>query len=142
MPFTRTASGQGTKGQSISIDGLEDVLRNLKRLGVEVDDLKALNFEAGVIIARKVVAPTDSGDMATTLRVAKAVREAKVTIGQKSKGWYAGFIEYGTKPTEKRNGSIAANPFLLEAKTKSLQEIYTHYETGIDTLIARYNLEG
>ena len=80
--------------------------------------------------------------MAVTLRVAKQKSKAQVTIGQKSKGWYAGFIEYGTKPTEKRNGSIAANPFLLEAKTKSLQEIYNHYETGIDRLITRFNLEG
>ena len=142
MPFTRTASGQGTTGESISIDGLDVVLRNLKRLGVEADDLKALNFEAGVIVARKVVAPVDSGDMATTLRVAKAVRAAKVTIGQKSKGWYSGFLEFGTKPTEKRNATILANPFLLEAKKKSLQEIYTHYEEGIDALIRRFDLEG
>lgn len=142
MPFTRTASGVGTTGQSISIDGLDVVLKNLKRIGVEADDLKALNFEAGVIIARKVVAPVDSGDLATTLRVAKATRAAKVTIGQKNKGWYGGFIEFGTKATEKRAGTIKANPFLLEAKKKSLEEIYTHYETGIDKLIARYNLEG
>lgn len=132
MPRTLDANG-GATGQSISIDGVPEVLKNLKKLGIEVEDLKALNFEAGVIVARKVVAPVDSGDMATTLRVAKAAQRAKVTIGTKGKGWYSTFIEYGTK-------KLAANPFLLEAKEASLQEIYTHYEQGIDNLIARYNL--
>lgn len=136
----RTASAADT--QTVSIDGLDTTLLNLKKLGVATDDLKALNFEAGVIIARKVVAPADSGNLATTLRVAKAVRAAKVTIGQRNRGWYGGFIHYGTKATEKRKGTLQANPFLLEAKKKSLNEIYTHYETGIDALIARFDLEG
>lgn len=132
MARTLAANG-GATGQSISVDGIDQVLLNLKKLGVEVDDLKALNFEAGVIVARKVRPPVDSGDMATTLRVAKATRAAKVTIGQKNKGWYSTFIEFGTKKTP-------ANPFLLEAKKASLEEIYNHYETGIDELINKYNL--
>lgn len=127
------ASNGGATGQTISVDGIEQVLSNLKKLGVEANDLKAINFEAGVIIARKVRPPVDSGDMATTLKVAKAVRSAKVTIGQKSKGWYSTFIEYGTK-------KIPANPFLLEAKNASLQEIYTHYDEGIEKLIKKHNL--
>jgi len=132
MARTLAANG-GATGQSISVDGIDQVLLNLKKLGVEVDDLKALNFEAGVIVARKVRPPVDSGDMATTLRVAKATRAAKVTIGQKNKGWYSTFIEFGTKKTPE-------NPFLLEAKKASLEEIYNHYETGIDELINKYNL--
>ena len=130
----RTLSdGGGATGQSISVDGLDEVLRNLRKLGIDSVDLKQINFEAGLIVARKVNAPVDDGDMATTLRVAKATNRAKVTIGQKNKGWYSTFIEYGTK-------YIDANPFLLEAKEQSLPEIYNHYEKGIDDLISRYNL--
>lgn len=124
----------GTTGQSISVDGLEETLKNLAKLGIEVDDLKALNFEAGVIVARKVRPPVDTGTMATTLRVAKAKSKAKVTIGQKNKGFYSTFIEFGTK-------TIEANPFLYEAKKASLNEIYDHYDKGIDQLIAKYNLD-
>lgn len=120
-------------GQHTSVDGLDEALSNLKKIGVEADDLKALNFEAGVIIARRVIPPVDDGDMATTLRVAKATRAAKVTIGNKTRGWYSTFLEYGTK-------YIAANPFLLEAKEASLEAIYSHYDEGIDKLIDQYNL--
>lgn len=123
----------GATGESVSIDGMEQVLKNLRKLGVEVDDLKALNFEAGVMVARKVDPPVDTGDMATTLRVAKATKAAKVTIGQKGKGFYSTFLEYGTK-------DIIADPFMLRAKQAALPEIYDHYERGIDELIEKYNL--
>jgi len=128
-----TLSAANNTSNAISIDGVPEVLKTLAALGVEVDDLKALNFEAGVIVARKVVAPVDTGDMATTLRVAKAKSKAKISIGQKAKGFYSTFIEYGTK-------NLDANPFLLEAKKASLPEIYDHYENGIDQLIKKYNL--
>lgn len=123
----------GATGESVSIDGMERILKNLRKLGVEVDDLKALNFEAGVMVARKVDPPVDTGDMATTLRVAKATKAAKVTIGQKGKGFYSTFLEYGTK-------DIIADPFMLRAKQAALPEIYDHYERGIDELIEKYNL--
>lgn len=120
--------------QDVSIDGLDETLRNLRKIGVEAVDLKQINFEAGLIVARKVDIPVDDGDMATTLRVAKATSKAKVTVGTKTKGFYSTFLEYGTKKLE-------ANPFLLEAKEASLPEIYDHYEKGIDDLISRYNLD-
>jgi hypothetical protein len=136
---TLTKSG-GASGERVSIDGLAEVLSNLKRLGIEADDLKELNFEAGTIVKRKVRIPTDTGEMAKTLRVARAVRAAKITVGQKNKGWYSTFVSYGTTPSKKRNFGTKANPFLLEAKKESLEEIYTHYENGIDSLIRKYNL--
>ena len=119
--------------QEVSIDGLDETLRNLRKIGVEAVDLKQINFEAGLIVARKADPPVDDGDMATTLRVAKATNRAKVTVGTKTKGFYSTFIEYGTI-------KLDANPFLLEAKNESLPEIYDHYEKGIDDLISRYNL--
>lgn len=117
----------------ISVDGLDEVLRNLRKIGVEATDLKQINFEAGLIVARRAKPPVDEGDLATTLRVAKATNKAKVTVGSKTKGFYSTFIEYGTV-------KLDANPFLLEAKNESLPEIYDHYEKGIDDLISRYNL--
>lgn len=119
--------------QDVSIDGLEETFRNLRKIGVEAVDLKQINFEGGLIVARKANPPVDDGDMATTLRVAKATNRAKVTVGTKTKGFYSTFIEYGTI-------KLDANPFLLEAKNESLPEIYDHYEKGIDDLISRYNL--
>ncbi len=119
--------------QDVSIDGLEETFRNLRKIGVETVDLKQINFEGGLIVARKANPPVDDGDMATTLRVAKATNRAKVTVGTKTKGFYSTFIEYGTI-------KLDANPFLLEAKNESLPEIYDHYEKGIDDLISRYNL--
>ena len=119
--------------QDVSIDGLEETFRNLRKIGVETVDLKQINFEGGLIVARKANPPVDDGDMATTLRVAKATNRAKVTVGTKTKGFYSTFIEYGTI-------KLDANPFLWEAKNESLPEIYDHYEKGIDDLISRYNL--
>lgn len=124
----------GATGQTISINGIDEVLRNLRKLGIETDDLKQLNFEAGTIVKNKVTIPTDTGTMARTLRVAKATRAAKITVGQKNRGWYSTFIEYGTK-------KLDANPFLMEAKNASLPQIYDHYEKGIDALISKYNLD-
>ena len=134
MARTLSASG-GATGEmfNIKVEGLTEKLLNLRKFGVEADDLKELNFDAGVIVARKVEMPVDDGDMITTLRVARAVKRASVIVGRKSKGWYATFLEYGTK-------YIAANPFLLRAADQADAEVRDHYDQGISELIRKYNL--
>jgi len=120
-------------GQSIKIEGLSETLANLRALGVATEDVKELNFEAGVIVARKVDMPVDEANMLTTLRVARAVKKAQVVVGNRSKGWYSTFIEYGTK-------FIKANPFLLRAADAADDEVRDHYERGLQQLIDKYNL--
>lgn len=127
------AADGSTGGSSIKIKGLTETLTRLRALGVETDDLKTLNFEAGVIIAKKVNIPADEGNMAMTLKVASQAKKAKVSVGQKTKGWYSTFIEYGTK-------HIKANPFLMIAADKSEDEIVDHYDQGLAQLINKYNL--
>lgn len=126
-------SNGGAAGESIKIEGLTETLTNLRKLGIEADDLKQLNFDAGVIVARKVVMPVDEGNMLTTLRVAKAVKRASVIVGRKAKGFYSTFLEYGTQ-------YIAKNPFLLRAADASDAEVRDHYDEGIMQLINKYNL--
>jgi HK97 gp10 family phage protein len=128
--MTRDAA---SSGQSIKIEGLTQTLANIRGLGVETDDVKQLNFDAGVIVARKVEMPSDEGNMITTLRVARAVRKAQVQVGRKGKGWYSTFIEYGTR-------KLRANPFLLRAADAADSEVRDHYERGLQQLINQYNL--
>lgn len=125
----------GLTGESstIKVEGLTETLTNLRKLGIATEDLKDLNFNAGVIVAKKVQMPVDDGDMLTTLRVQRAVKKAAVVVGRKSRGWYATFLEYGTK-------HIEANPFLLRAADSSQTEVYAHYEQGIQQLINKFNL--
>lgn len=113
------------------IIGAVETLKMLKKLGETVpNEIKGIMFEAGVIMVKDVNMPIDEGDMASTLRVSGTQKGAIVRVGTKTRGWWASFIEYGTR-------YIRKNPFLLEAKKRQETNMITHIESRIAAITDR-----
>lgn len=125
-----TPAGQ----KAIQLNGVNDTLRAFRRLGIDTTELKALNFEAGVIVAKKVRTPVESGRLAMTLRVARGTGQAKVSLGNRL-AWWAPFVNYGTRLQD-------SQALIWEAREKSLDELKLHYEDGLDRIITKHGLEG
>jgi hypothetical protein len=94
-----------------AIEGLREAVRDLERLGVEVDDLKeafaAIASEGAQIAAR--LAPSRSGRLAGSIRGNRAKGKAVVTAGRATVP-YAGAINYGW-----RRRGIRASGFMQRA---------------------------
>lgn len=94
----------------VRIEGLSKAVRNLKALGLDVEDLKGAFSRIAAEAAQRVTrhVPHRSGRLAASVRGNRAQSKAVVTIGRASVP-YAGPINYGWP---KRN--IAAANFIAK----------------------------
>lgn len=97
--------------EGVRIEGLNELVRTLKRAGADISELKEAHAKAGQIVATEAeaIAPRRSGRLAGTIRAARQVRRARVQAGRASVP-YAGPIHWGWPA---RN--IEPQPFLSEA---------------------------
>lgn len=96
---------------SVEVEGLSKVLRDLKTLGLEVDDLKDAFQAIAIEAARRAAgyAPRKTGRLAGDIRGNRAQSKASVIAGRASIR-YAGPINYGWP---RRN--IAPSGFMQKA---------------------------
>lgn len=122
--------------EGVRIEGLTKVVRALKDIGVEVDDLKdafsAIAREAADRAARH--APRVSGRLAGGIRGNRAQSKAVVIAGRSSIP-YAGAINYGWPA---RN--IAASSFMQKADDEMRDRSVELLEDGINTAIRKRGL--
>lgn len=121
----------------VRVTGLNETVRALQRLGVEVDDIKDvmadIAAEGAKLAAQK--APRRSGRLATTVRGNRAKGKAVVTAG-KAKVPYAGAINYGWQ----RRG-IKGSFFMQKADEALAPIAVQKLEAGIDRLINGVGLD-
>lgn len=100
-----------TAETGIRVEGLNMLVRTMRKAGKDLDDLKDAHAKAGAIVANYAadIAPRRSGKLAGSIRAAKQVRRARVQAGRASVP-YAAPIHWGWP----RRG-IEANPFLSHA---------------------------
>ncbi len=115
----------------VRVTGLNETVRSLQRLGVEVDDLKDVMADIAAEGARLAgqYAPRRSGRLGGTIRGNRAKAKAVVTAGR-AQVKYAGPINYGWK---KRN--IAPALFMQKADAALAPEAVKKLEAGIEKLI-------
>lgn len=117
------------------ITGLRETVRNLERLGVEVEDLKA----AFVAIADQVVdeasalVPVDTGALKGTIRPARTKNKAVVRAGTAGRVPYAGVINYG-------GAGIAGTGFLTTPANRDPAGKAQQIEDSLEDLIRKYDL--
>lgn len=120
----------------LRVTGLSQVVRALKDLGLDVDDLKdafgAIAKEAADRASRH--APRRSGRLSGDIRGNRAQSKAVVTAGRSSVP-YAGPINYGWPAR-----GIAANPFMQRADEEMQPRSIELLEDGINTAIRRRGL--
>jgi hypothetical protein len=121
---------------AVRITGLNEVLRDLTALGIELDDLKdtmaAIATEGAKTMARFI--PKKSGDLRGTARGNRAKAKAVVIAGR-ARVAYAGPINYGWP---KRN----IRPADFTGKTDEVMETKAveMLDSGIDNLIRKKGL--
>jgi hypothetical protein len=95
----------------LQVEGLDTLVRTMRRAGVDISELKDAHTRAASIVASEAAAraPRRSGRLAGSIRPAKQVKRARVMAGGASVP-YAGPIHWGWPA---RN--IPANPFMTEA---------------------------
>jgi hypothetical protein len=120
----------------VKVDQFREVVRDLQRLGVDVEDLKdvmaAIAREGAEEAARR--APHKTGALANTIRGNRAKGKAVITAGR-GRVKYAGAINYGWP---RRN--IRARKFLQEADEAMETRAPELFEEGIAELIERLGL--
>jgi hypothetical protein len=114
-----------------AVEGLREAVRDLERLGVEVDDLKAafaaIAAEGARIAAR--LAPSRSGKLAGSIRGNRAKGKAVVTAGRATVP-YAAPINYGW-----RRRSIRPALFMQRADTELEPRAIGLLEDNLNSII-------
>lgn len=121
---------------SVQIEGLNQKIKALQELGVELDDIKDVFAEIakdGAEVASSFV-PVKSGDLQDTIRGNRAKNKAVITAGR-ARVPYAGAINYGWPA---RN--IAPAMFLQKADEVMADKAPQMLQEGIDRLIAEREL--
>lgn len=122
----------------ISVEGLREFVRDLEKLGVELDDLKdifaRISNRATDVMQTKV--PVFRGDLRASARGNRAKNKAVVTVGNRRRVAYAGAINYGWRARGIRPANfVAATDAVM--KTEALELL----DEGITDLIKRYGLD-
>ena len=119
--------------QGVSVDGLNVLLRNLRRVDAEYPrQSKAIHQEIAEPVAERArgKARRKSGRLAGSIKPYASQRVARVGAG--ARVVYAGVQHYGW-PAH----GISANPFLTDAIVEMQTRVLSDYERLIDAWVAR-----
>lgn len=111
------------------VEGLAELRRELKRLGVGVQDLKAANQRAAEVVLGAARPPRKSGRLASSGRAGRGESKAVVTFGGATVP-YARPIHWGWPA---RN--IEPHPFALEAAEDTEPQWLDVYRQELDELV-------
>lgn len=122
----------------VKVTGIAKLNRDLRALGVEVDDLKAAMTKIAAMAARAAegFAPKRSGRLAATVRGNKARNRAVVIAGRGKARLYAGPINYGWP---KRN--IKPQPFMQQADKAVAPRVVPTLQADLNRLIRAKGLQ-
>lgn len=117
--------------EGVEVDGLRPLVRDLRKLGDGLDDLKDANAEVAGFIAGKAAgrAPRASGRLSQSGRGNRAAGKATVSFGG-ARVPYAGPIHWGWP-----GHGIAAQPFVVEAAQATEGQWLPLYERNIEQLV-------
>jgi HK97 gp10 family phage protein len=118
---------------TVHIEGLAQLVRTLKRAGVDISDLKDAHRAAGDIVAREAEAraPRRSGALAHSIRAARQQGRARVQAGT-SRVPYAGPIHWGWPARH-----IGAQPFVAEAAQATEPRWTAQYRADLEAALAK-----
>lgn len=121
----------------VRVTGLNETVRALQRLGVEVDDIKDVMADIAAEGARLAgqYAPRRSGRLAASVRGNRAKGKAVVTAGKAKVPW-AGPVNYGWPAR-----GIKGRFFMQKADQALAPEAVRRLEAGIDRLINGVGLD-
>ena len=113
--------------QSITATGVKELRRELRRMGDDLEDLKARNLDVATLVSdrAKDLVPRRTGNLADTIRPAGTKTAGRVRAGFKRVP-YAGVIHFG-HPAR----GIQPQPFLYDALDQRRGEVFDAYFKGV-----------
>ena len=113
--------------ESIKATGVKELRRELRRMGDDLEDLKALNLDVATLVSdrAKDLVPRRTGTLADTIRPAGTKTAGRVRAGFKRVP-YAGVIHFGF-PARR----IEPQPFLYDALDQRRGEVFDAYFKGV-----------
>ena len=124
------------RSSGVQITGLREIVRDLQKLGVSVEDLKAAfgAISDQVVTEATRIVPTESGRLSGSIRPAKTKNKAVVRAGSAGVP-YAGVINYGWP-----SRGIAPTEFLTDPANNNTDEYARQIDENLRDLIRRYGL--
>lgn len=122
--------------QSIKATGVKELRRELRKMGDDLEDLKALNLDVATLVSdrAKDIVPRRTGNLADTIRPAGTKTAGRVRAGFKRVP-YAGPVHFGW-PARR----IQPQPFLYDALDQRRSEVFNRYFEGIKKIQRRAGL--
>lgn len=115
---------------TVTVDGLNRLVRALRAAGDGIDDLKAAHQQVGAMVAAGAAAraPRRSGKLASSVKAAKQANRVRIMVPARVR--YAGVIHYGWP---KRG--IVARPFILDAAEQLETEWIGVYTAAVQAVL-------
>jgi hypothetical protein len=115
------------KTQSIKVQGARELRRELRKMGNDMENLKALNLDVATIVSNRAkdLVPRRTGALADTIRPSGTKTAGRVRAGFRRVP-YAGPVHFGW-PARR----IQPQPFLYDALDQRRGEVLDRYFEGI-----------
>lgn len=115
----------------VRVEGLDTLVRTLKKAGVDVADLKDASKKAGDTVTSAAVgrAPRRTGRLASSVRPSRLAKGVRVSVGRATVP-FAGAIHWGWPA---RN--ITAQPFLTDAAKQTEPVWVAQYLEDIEKIL-------
>lgn len=121
-------------GVTFTITGYKETLRDLRNAGSDAEDMRDLIHEIGMLVVHTAKPPVQTGSLAASLRAGRGKTKAVVRAGRASVP-YAGPIHWGWPA---RN--IKPNPFLAEARDRTMPAIVNRLNEGLGEILKKNGL--
>jgi hypothetical protein len=123
------------KGATVLVEGVNEVIKKLRAADADLNQMSDLMHSLGLIVIALTRVPTDSGELAGTLRAGRGKTKAVVRAGYAKRGAYAGVTHYGDPHRGHR-----PNPFLTDALKRGQSQVIAALTNGIDDILRSNNL--
>lgn len=122
--------------RGLRIEGLRELNAKLRAAGDDSQDMPDLMHRLGTIVIGNARPPSDSGELASTMRAGRGRTKAVVRVGYRRKGGYAGVVHYGDPHRNHKS-----NRFMIAALAKSRPQLVRELTDGIDTILRKNKLK-
>ncbi len=121
-------------GYTVTIKGVNEVIRSFKQYAGAADDLKDANASIGAKVATtaKATAPFQTGRLSGTIRPNRALKRVQIKAGGAAVP-YAGVIEYGWPARQ-----IDAQPYLRRAAWDNREYVKEQYSQNLQAIARKY----
>jgi hypothetical protein len=118
----------------IRVEGLDALVRSMRKAGVDISELKAAHIRAGQIVADRAaeLAPRRSGRLAGSIRPAKQAKRARIQAGS-AKVAYANPIHWGW-PSRNIEASLFISRAAQETEAEWSKPYFEDVQAALDNV--------